>query len=89
MLAFLLLTMLSSCRRSQADRYQRYLEDRNDSTFEYVEEPVDSLVQEEAGTEEASEADDEGLISVPDIPEERAINMSADDYEVKKAMSGR
>ena len=48
MMAFLLLMVLASCRQSQADRYQRYLEEKNDTTFEYIEQPRDSVVDEEA-----------------------------------------
>ena len=60
---------VSSCRMSQEKRYERYLEQKNDTTFEYIEQPRDSVV--------------------PDIPKERDVNMSADDYETKKVMSGR
>lgn len=94
MLAFLLLTVLFSCRQSQADRYQRYLEEKDDTTFEYIQEPADSVVEaegseSEARNEDADWADDDGLVAVPDIPQERAVRMNADDYEVKKAMSGK
>ena len=94
MMAFLLLMVLASCRQSQADRYQRYLEEKNDTTFEYIEQPADSVaevVEADASAEEAGAdwADDDGLVAVPDIPKERAINMNADDYETKKVMTGR
>lgn len=91
MMAFLLLTVLASCRQSQADRYQRYLEEKNDTTFEFIEQPADSVVEAEAeaSAEGAGWADDDGLVAVPDIPKERAINMNADDYETKKVMTGR
>ena len=87
MMAFLLLTVLSGCRQSQADKYQRYLEEKNDTTFEYIEQPRDSVIDEDAAAVEAITNDD-GLIAVPDSPKERAVNMSADDYETKKVMSG-
>ncbi len=77
-----------SCKRSAADQYQRYLESKSDSTFEYVPEVVDSLIEEVDQSEDLG-ADDDGLFAIPDIPQERAINMSADDYETKKMMSGR
>jgi hypothetical protein len=91
MMAFLLLMVLASCRQSQADRYQRYLEEKNDTTFEFIEQPADSVVEAEAeaSAEGAGWADDDGLVAVPDIPKERAINMNADDYETKKVMTGR
>ena len=91
MMAFLLLMVLASCRQSQADKYQRYLEEKNDTTFEFIEQPADSVVEAEAeaSAEGAGWADDDGLVAVPDIPKERAINMNADDYETKKVMTGR
>ena len=91
MMAFLLLMVLASCRQSQADRSQRYLEEKNDTTFEFIEQPADSVVEAEAeaSAEGAGWADDDGLVAVPDIPKERAINMNADDYETKKVMTGR
>ena len=91
MMAFLLLMVLASCRQSQADRYQRYPEEKNDTTFEFIEQPADSVVEAEAeaSAEGAGWADDDGLVAVPDIPKERAINMNADDYETKKVMTGR
>lgn len=91
MMAFLLLTVLSGCRQSQADRYQRYLEEKNDTTFEFIEQPADSVVEAEAeaSADGGDWADDDGLIAVPDIPKERAVNMNADDYETKKVMSGK
>ena len=90
-LAFMLLMLCASCRLSQAEKYQRYLEEKNDTTFEYINEPADSVVEAEAeeAADGAAGANDDGLIAVPDIPDERPINMSADDYEVKKAMSGK
>lgn len=88
MMAFLLLTVLASCRMTQEKRYQRYLEEKDDSTFEYIEQPRDSIVDEDAEAVGAITNDD-GLIAVPDIPQERAVRMNADDYEVEKAMSGR
>ena len=57
MMAFLLLMVLASCRQSQADRYQRYLEEKNDTTFEFIEQPADSVVEAEA---EASAEGGEG-----------------------------
>ena len=91
MMAFLLLMVLASCRQSQADRYQRYLEEKNDTTFEFIEQPADSVVEAEAeaSAEGAGWADDDGLVAVPDIPKERSVNMNADDYETKKVMSGK
>ena len=39
---------VSSCRMSQEKRYERYLEQKNDTTFEYIEQARDSVADEEA-----------------------------------------
>lgn len=86
--ALLLLAVLAGCRRSQADRYQRYMEEVADSTFEYITPPEDS-VDIDADVEKSSWADDDGLVAVPDIPKERKVNMRASDYDVMKEMGGQ
>lgn len=91
-LTYLMLALLPmafySCRLSQEQRYQRYLEEKDDSTFEYIEQPHEAITDEDAEAVGAITNDD-GLIAVPDIPKERPVHMDANDYEVKKAMSGR
>ena len=87
----LLLIVLGGCRRSESERFQQNMENLTDSAFEFIEQPADSVVEAEAeaSAEGAGWADDDGLVAVPDIPKERAINMNADDYETKKVMTGR
>ncbi len=92
MMMALLLMGLIGCKRSQADRYQRYLEEKDDTTFEYIPEKTDSVAvadPAETRSDVGDYADDDGIVAIPDIPGERPVDMSADDYEVKKAMSGR
>ena len=85
----LLLTAFVGCKQSQADRYERYLEDVSDSTsrIEYITPDEDSLaVQEDDG--EDPFADDDGLYTIPDIPQQRDVDMNANNYEVEKMMRG-
>ena len=89
----LLLTAMAACRPSQSQRYERYLEDVADSTFEYITPKADSLNAdgEPVAAEEADAdwANDDGLVAVPDIPQERGVNKHANNYEVEKIMKGR
>ena len=34
-------------------------------------------------------ADDDGLVAIPDIPDDRGVDMAANDYELKKMMMGK
>lgn len=90
----MLVMTVYSCRPNQAERYQRYMEDVADSTFEYVTPKTDSLSAdgEPIVPEDEIEgdwADDDGLVAVPDIPQERRVNMGASNREVEKIMSGK
>jgi len=77
------------CRqKSTSEMYQRYLEEAADTTFEYIPQQSDTIPYEEEQSV-GEGADDDGMIAIPDIPQERSVNMSADDYEMKKMMSGR
>lgn len=90
--AALLITLMAGCRLSQEDRYQRYVEDVADSTFEYITPPADSVSLEEdldAEVEKGAWADDDGLVAVPDIPKERKVDMSASNYDAIREMTGK
>ena len=90
----MLVMTVFSCRPNQAERYQRYLEDVTDTTFEYITPKEDSLnadgevivPEEEVG---GGWADDDGLVAVPDIPKERRVNMNASNREVERVMTGK
>ena len=90
----MLVMTVFSCRPNQAERYQRYLEDVADTTFEYITPKEDSLnadgelivPEEEVGS---GWADDDGLVAVPDIPKERHVNMNASNHEVERVMKGK
>jgi hypothetical protein len=90
-LTYVILTMLLisffGCNRNRADRqYERFLEDSD--KMEFITPPKDSVELEDvAGSEDWM--DDGELITIPDIPQERPVNMNANSYELDKAMSGR
>lgn len=79
------------CKQTAEDRYQRYLEEVNDSSessMEFItpdEDPV-AAVEDDAYD---PFADDEGIVTIPDIPKERSVNMNSNNYEVEKMMMGR
>ena len=86
MFAIVALTFLGCGGNTNQRLYERYHYDSARIEFIYPEK--DSVVLEEE--EEASWADDdEGLLKLPDIPQERQVNMSASDYELEKIMSGK
>lgn len=86
MFAIVALTFLGCGGNTNQRLYERYQYDSARIEFIYPEK--DSVVLEEE--EEASWADDnEGLLKLPDIPQERQVNMSASDYELEKIMSGK
>ena len=82
------LPVFSGCKLSAVERYQRYLEDVADTTnMEFITPAKDSieLVDDEMGS-----FDDGGSIyTIPEIPQERSVNMNADNYEVEKMMMGK
>ena len=72
--------------RGVARQYERFQEDSD--RIEFITPPEDTVKIEEEGDELGS-ADDEELFVIPDIPQERSVNMGASDYELKKVMSGK
>ncbi|MBQ6377686.1 MAG: hypothetical protein IJJ56_02675 [Prevotella sp.] len=85
---FLALLMISviGCRRNRAERlYERFQEDSG--KIEFIIPPEDTVVIEES-VDPADWDEDEGLMTIPDIPQERSVNMGANDYELEKVMSG-
>ena len=86
-LALALFTTIS-CRRNSAERqYERYLNDSN--RVEFVAPKVDSVEIEEEGLASDKEMDyGEDVFEIPDIPEERQINMNSSDDELEKIMGG-
>lgn len=86
----LALIVLTGCTQTAADRYQRYLDDVADSTstIEFITPGRDSVeVPEDDGDDPF--ANDEGLITLPEIPQEREVNMGASNYELERVMMGK
>ena len=91
-LTFLTMTLtiavIFGCTPTAEQRYQRYLEDVADTTnMEFITPAKDSieLVDDEMGS-----FDDGGSIyTIPEIPQERSVNMNANNYEVEKMMMGK
>lgn len=85
----LLLTASVGCKQTAEDRYNRYLEEVADtsSTMEFItpkEDPVPPPLDE--GDDPF--ANDEGIYTIPEIPQEREVNMNANTYEIEKEMRG-
>ena len=90
----MLIMTVYSCHQNPSERYQRYLEDVADTTFEYITPKEDSLnadgelivPEEEVG---GGWADDDGLVAVPDIPKERRVIKNSNNYDVERVMKGK
>ena len=83
----LLLLSFIGCNRNRAARqYERFLEDSG--KIEFITPPEDSVKIEE-DVDDLGSADGEDLLVIPDIPQDRDVNMGASDYELKKMMSGK
>ena len=83
----LLLRSFIGCNRNRAARqYERFQEDSD--RIEFIT-PSEDTVKIEEDVDDLGPADDEDLLVIPDIPQERSVNMGASDYELKKMMSGK
>lgn len=87
-LALVLFTTFSCKRRNSAERqYQRYLNDSN--RVEFVTPKVDSVEIEDEGLASDKDVDyGEDIFEIPDIPEEREIDMNSNAEELEKIMGG-
>ena len=82
----MLMLSFFSCRDRAARQSERFLEDS--ARMEFITPPEDTVKIDEF--DEALDWEDDGeLITIPDIPQERSIDMGASDYELRKMMSGR
>ena len=77
------------CQQSAESRYQRYLEEVADTSgLEFItpeEDPVE-YVEDNLGD---PFADDGGVITVPDIPQQHEVSRYGSNYEVEKVMMGK
>jgi Tfp pilus assembly protein PilP len=87
-LACVLLAFIG-CQQSAESRYQRYLEEVADTSgIEFItpeEDPVE-YVEDNLGD---PFADDGGVITVPDIPQQHEVSRYGSNYEVEKVMMGK
>ena len=85
MMAVTLLTVVG-CRRNKTIQYVRIAPDSAAIAANDIPKASDSL-----DIDDSSDwaDDDDGLVAIPDIPQERSINMDADNYEVGKMMKGK
>ena len=84
--ALLLLSFIGCNRNRAARQYERFQEDSD--RIEFITPPEDTVKIEEE-VDNLGSADDEELLVIPEIPQERSVNMGASDYELKKMMSGK
>jgi len=87
----LLLAFFASCKQSEADRYQRYLESLEDSTssIEFVTPVKETEGTDPFGSEDDALSSDGELITVPETPQEREVDMNANTYELERIMMGK
>ena len=85
----MLLTAFLGCGQSPEARYQRYLEEVADSssTLEFIT-PKEDPVPPPMDDDDDPFANDEGIYTIPDIPQQREVNMNSNDYEIEKEMRG-
>ena len=87
-LTLVLITTAGCKRKSKAERqYERYLNDSN--RVEFVTPTTDTVDINQEVEEEPEAEETEGLFSIPDIPEERGVNMSSSDEELVDIMEGK
>lgn len=86
MITLVALTFLGCGGNTNQRQYERYQYDSARIEFIYPKEDTVEMVEEE--TSDWAETD-EGLMTIPDIPQERSVNMGASDYELEKMMSGK
>ncbi len=76
----LLLSTLGSCRRNKTIQYVRFVPDSAAQAADDIpkDEDIDGYID-----------DDEAIFVVPDIPEEREVDMQATSYELERMMMGK
>ena len=85
----LALIAISGCKQTADERYQRYLEEVSDtSRMEFIT-PEEDKVPLPDDNDIAPFSKDEGIYTIPDIPQERSVNMGVDAYEVERVMMGK
>jgi len=88
-----LLLILTSCRRNKAEAdYERFIEKTDTAVMDFIipeEDPVKLDANGKVEQDNVLGGDDDGLMVIPDIPQERKVNMRTNDYEVEKMLRGQ
>jgi hypothetical protein len=84
----LLVGLLTSvgCRRNKTIQYVRVVEDSAAAAANDIPKASDPFEDSEG---DDTWANDEGVMEIPEIPQERSVNMNANDYELEKMLKGR
>ena len=87
----LTLAVLAGCKQTAEDRYQRYLDEVADSTtaIEFITPEKDPVAPPTDEGPDPFADDGKGIYTIPEIPQERDVNMNANTYELEKMMQGR
>ena len=87
----LTLTLFAGCKQTAEDRYQRYLEEVADSSsmIEYITPEKDPVAPPTDDGPDPFANDNEGVYTIPEIPQERKVDMNSNTYELDKYMRGK
>ena len=79
------------CQQSAESRYQRYLEEVADSSsmIEYITPEKDPVAPPTDDGPDPFANDNEGVYTIPEIPQQRKVDMNSNTYELDKYMRGK
>ena len=87
----LTLTLFAGCKQTAEDRYNRYLEEVADtsSLIEFITPEEDPVAPPTDDGPDPFANDNEGVYTIPEIPQERKVDMNSNTYELDKYMRGK
>ena len=87
----LTLAVMFGCKQTAEDRYERYLEEVADSSslIEFITPEKDPVAPPTDDGEDPFVDDGKGIYTIPEIPQERKVDMNANTYELEKMMQGK
>jgi len=87
----LTLAVMFGCKQTAEDRYERYLEEVADSSslIEFITPEKDPVAPPTDDGEDPFADDGKGIYTIPEIPQERKVDMNANTYELEKVMQGK
>ena len=87
----LTLTIFAGCKQTAEDRYARYLEEVADSSsmIEFITPEADPVASPTDDGEDPFADDGKGIYTIPEIPQQREVNMNANNYELERVMQGK